>query len=75
MKPFENRKPPVVITLKSKAKTVARDFKSLQHKLDCAAQADAREGIRQGLEDARCGRLRSIRQFFVEFEARNGISR
>jgi hypothetical protein len=75
MKHSENKKPPVVIMLKSKTKTVARDFKCLQHKLDSAAQADAREGMRQGLEDAQCGRLRAARQFFIEFEARNGISR
>jgi len=36
---------------------------------DDAAQADAREGIRQGLEDARAGRLRPAREFFAEFEA------
>jgi hypothetical protein len=37
--------------------------------LDDAAQADAEEGIRQGLEDARAGRLRPVREFFAEFEA------
>jgi hypothetical protein len=29
----------------------------------------AEEGIRQGLEDAKAGRLRPIREFFAEFEA------
>jgi hypothetical protein len=37
--------------------------------LDDAAQADAQEGIRQGLEDAGAGRLRPVREFFAEFEA------
>jgi hypothetical protein len=70
MKQFENRKPPVVITLKRK-----KDSTAWQHKLDSAAQADACEGIRQGQEDARRGRLRAARQFFAEFEARNGERR
>jgi hypothetical protein len=37
--------------------------------LDDAAQADAQEGIRQGLEDAENGRIRPIREFSAEFEA------
>jgi hypothetical protein len=37
--------------------------------LDLTAQADAREGIRQGLEDVKNGRTRPIREFFAEFEA------
>jgi len=40
---------------------------------DAAALASAEEGIRQGLEDARVGRHRDAREFFAEFEARNGI--
>ena len=36
--------------------------------LDLAAQADVREGIRQGLEDARKGRTRPVEEFFREFE-------
>jgi hypothetical protein len=41
--------------------------------LDIAARADAQEGIRQGLEDARKGRVRPARQFFAEFEATHGM--
>jgi hypothetical protein len=47
MKQFENKKPPVVITLKRK-----KSWKAYQHKLD----SGAREGKRQGLEDARYGK-------------------
>ena len=49
--------------------------KSYQHRIDIAASADAHEGIRQGLDDAKHGRLRPIREFFDEFEARHGIPR
>jgi len=41
--------------------------------LDIAAQADAEEGIRQGLEDERNGRLQPIREFFAEVEPARGL--
>jgi hypothetical protein len=40
-----------------------------------AAQANAREGIRQGLEDVRQGRVRPVEEFFREFEATHSIFR
>ena len=43
--------------------------------LDIAARADAEEGIRQGLEDAKKGKIRPAREFFDEFEAKHGIPR
>ena len=45
-----------------------------QRLLDIAARADAREGIRQGLEEARAGKGRPVRQFFVDFKIRHGLS-
>lgn len=48
---------------------IARRRREIELRLDEAAQADAEEGIRQGLEDADNGRLRPIREFFAEFEA------
>jgi len=44
-----------------------------QRLLDIAARADAREGIRQGLEDARKGRTRPAEEFLKEFEAAHGL--
>jgi hypothetical protein len=41
--------------------------------LDIAARVDSGEGIRQGLEDARQGKVRPVREFFEEFEAQRGI--
>jgi hypothetical protein len=46
-----------------------------QRLLDVAARDDAEEGIRQGLEDSRQGKLRPAREVFKDFEARHGISR
>jgi hypothetical protein len=41
---------------------------------DFAGRADARDGIRQGLEESRQGQGRDIDDFFAEFEAAHGIS-
>ena len=56
-------------------KAVIQDAEAYQHLLDIAAQANAEEGIRQGLENAKEGKLRPAREFFDEFEAAHGISR
>ena len=40
---------------------------------DIAAHADANEGIRQCLEDVKNGKVRLVRDFFEELEARYGI--
>jgi hypothetical protein len=33
------------------------------------------EGVRQGLEEARSGKGRPVREFFTEFRTRHGIPR
>jgi hypothetical protein len=40
---------------------------------DIAANADEEEGIRQGLEDVKNGKVRLAREFLAEFEAEHGI--
>jgi hypothetical protein len=50
--------------------TERTDYQKLQ---DIAASVDTEEGIRQGLEDAKKGKLRPVREFFAEFEAKHGI--
>lgn len=75
MKQLRKSKRPLVLTVNGKAAAVVQDAKAYQRLLDIAAQADAEEGIRQGLEDARMGRTRPAREFFDEFEATHGIPR
>jgi prevent-host-death family protein len=75
MKQLKKSKRPVVLTVKGKAAAVVQDAAAYQRLLDVAAQADAAEGIRQGLDDARRGRTRRVREFFNEFEAEHGIRR
>lgn len=65
----------MVLTVKGKAAAIVQDAAAYQRLLDIAARADAVEGIRQGLEDIREGRVRPARAFFEEFESRAGISR
>jgi len=75
MKQLKKSKRPVVLTVNGKAEAVVQDAQAYQRLLDIAARADAAEGIRQGLEDARKGKLRPAREFFHDFEAGHGIPR
>jgi prevent-host-death family protein len=74
MKQLKRTKRPVVLTVNGKAAAIVQDAEAYQRLLDIAARADAVEGIRQGLEDAKKGKLRDAKEFFEDFEARNGIS-
>ena len=51
-----------------KAVAGSKGSKAKQRLLDIAAQADAAEGIRQGLEDLKKGRVQPARECFAEFE-------
>jgi len=75
MKQLKKSKRPVVLTVKGKEEAIVQDAKAYQRLLDIAARADAREGIRQGLEQANRGEGRPIREFFAEFRAKHGIRR
>jgi hypothetical protein len=55
-------------------KTIKRDRTQAAHD-DVAIVLDVQEGIRQGLDDARKGRVREARAFFHEFEAVQGLNR
>ena len=73
MKQLRQSKRPVVLTVKGQAAAVVQDAEAYQRLLDLAAKADSREGIRQGLEEARGGKGRLARDFFAEFKVKNGI--
>ena len=75
MKQIKKTKRPVVLTVNGKAAAVVQDAEAYQRLLDVAASSDAEEGIRQGMEDARKGRIRPARKFFQEFEAKHGLPR
>ena len=75
MRQLKKSKRPMVLTVNGRAAAVVQDAEAYQRLLDTAARADAAEGIRQGLEDARKGRVRSARSFFDEFESAHGLQR
>ena len=64
MKQLKKSGRPVVLTVKGKAQAVVLDAGAYQRLLDIAARADAREGIRQGLEDVARGRTRPAKEVF-----------
>jgi prevent-host-death family protein len=75
LKQLRKSKRPVVLTVKGRAAAIVQDADAYQRLLDIAAQANAEEGIRQGLDDAKEGRIRPAREFFDKFEAAHGILR
>jgi prevent-host-death family protein len=75
MKQLKKTKRPVVLTVKGKAAAIVRDAEAYQRLLDIAVRADADEGIRQGLEDSKQGKVRPAREVFEDFEAANGLPR
>ncbi len=75
MKQLKKTKRPVVLTVKGKAAAIVQDAAAYQHLLEIAASASAEEGIRQGLEDVKQGKVRPAREFFADFEAEHGIPR
>jgi prevent-host-death family protein len=75
IKRLKKSKRPIVLTVNGKAEAVVQDAAAYQRLLDIAAQADAAEGMRQGLEDARKGRTRPAREIFEKMRAEYGIPR
>lgn len=75
MKQLKKTKRPVVLTVKGRAAAIVQDAEAYQRLLDIAASADPAEGIRQGLEDAKQGKVRPAREFFADFEAKHGLPR
>jgi len=75
MRQLKTTQRPMVVTVNGNAAAVVQDAEGYQRLLDLASRADAIEGIRQGLEDAREGRMMPAEEFFAEFEAEHGLSR
>ena len=72
LKQLKKSKRPVVLTVKGKAAAIVQDAEAYQRLLDIAALADARDGIRQGLEEDKQGKGRDVEEFFAEFEVLTG---
>jgi prevent-host-death family protein len=66
---------PILLTLDGHPAAVLQDPAEYQRLLDLAAQADAHEGIRQGLEQLRQDQGRPASEFFEEMRERHGLPR
>ena len=75
MKYLKKTKKPLVLTINGKAEAVVQDAEAYQRLLDIAAHADAREGIRQGIEDVKKGRVRPAREALEMFRRNHAIPR
>jgi prevent-host-death family protein len=75
MQHLKATKRPVVLTVNGKAAAVVQDAEAYQRLVDLAAEANAVEGIRQGLEDLTSRRVRSAQAVFDEIRAEHGIPR
>ncbi len=75
MKRLKKTKRPLILTVNGKAEAVVQDAEAYQRLLDIAAQADAAEGIRQGLEDVKKGRMRPAREVLEMFRRTHEIPR
>ena len=75
MKQLKETKRLIVLTVNGKPEAVLQDPAEYQRLLDLAALADPEEGLRQGLEDVRAGRVRPLKEVFDEMRARYRIPR
>jgi prevent-host-death family protein len=75
MQRLKKNKRPIILTVNGKPEAVVQDATAYQRLLDLAAAADAREGIRQGLEDLRKGRTRPANEVFEEIRRKHAIPR
>ncbi|MGD0796481.1 MAG: hypothetical protein ABR910_02050 [Acidobacteriaceae bacterium] len=58
---------------KDPARAALEALTERQRLLDVAAEADAREGIRQGLEEMHRGEGRPATEFFAEMREKHGL--
>jgi prevent-host-death family protein len=63
---LKSNRRPIVLTVDGKPEAVLQDPAEYLRLLDLAAQTDAHEGIRQGLEQLRQGQGRPANEFFDE---------
>ena len=71
----EKTRKPLILTINGKAEAVVQDAEAYQRLLDIAPQADASEGIRQGLEEVKKGRVRPAREALETLRRARAIPR
>lgn len=75
MRQLKRTRRAIVLTINGRPEAVVQDAMAYQELLVLAARADAGEGVRQGLEDARAGRVAPAREALKELRSELGIPR
>jgi prevent-host-death family protein len=75
IKHLKKTKQPLVLTINGKAEAVVQDAEAYQRLLDIAARVDSLEGIRQGQEDVKKGRVCGAREALEAFRREHVIPR
>ncbi len=75
MKQLKQDKRPIILTVEGKVEAVLQDAATYHRLMDIVARADAREGIRQGMDDLARGQHRPAREALEEFRTKHGIPR
>ena len=75
MKQLKKTGRPIVLTVNGKSEAIVQSAAAYQRLLDIAAEADEREGVRQGDEDVAAGRTRPAKAVFNEIRKQYGLSR
>ncbi len=75
MKQLKQDKRPIILTVEGKVEAVLQDAATYHRLMDIVARADAREGIRQGMDDLARGQHRPAREALEEFRSKHGIPR
>ena len=65
---------PIVLTVNGKAEATVLSAIEYQRLMDIAADADEREGVRQGDADVAAGRTRPAEEVFAEMRKQYGLS-
>ena len=73
MRQLKRTRRPMVLTVNGRPEAVVQDAAAYQALLDLAAKADAGEGVRQGFEDAKAGRVSPAREAFADFRKKRAI--
>ena len=71
---LKETKRPEVLTVNGKAELVLMDAETYQQMADQLAERELIEAVREGLESADRGELKTAEQVFAEMKARYGIS-
>ena len=75
LRQLESTGRPITLTVDGKPKAILQDPAEYERMLDLLDEADAREGIRRGLEDIAAGRTRPAQEVFDELRAKYRIPR